>query len=419
MTHVGPVATCEPQRGSIILVTTILALVIACISVTMLAAGFSSQRMHSRADGCLYALEAAETGIARAEQEVASQTDPGGDGIGNVSGTYAGSSFTVTATQDPVVTNRWRLLARGWNGSNSRRIEVCARLVPDGPWSYGVFGKISVGFGGSGSSTDSYDSRLGTYSSQATHIDSVGAYAEPGGSIGSNGSATLSTSVRIRGNVNAGPGQSPSLSSTATVTGDLMPLTDPLNVPTTPYSEFLSAATTNNNGAWTVTGGLYYDSFTKSLAVGGGNTITLTGAKYFFSRITLTGGSTLKITSGPVKIYVTDEIAFSGGKVANMTGKPVNLQIYQNPYALPAGVTPWHNSATLSGGSDSAFVLYAPNSAVTVSGGGAIFGACVAGTYSSTSSSQVHYDVALRDQLGGGHSRIQRLYWRDLASPQR
>jgi hypothetical protein len=83
-----------------------------------------------------------------------------------------------------------------------------------------------------------------------------------------------------------------------------------------------------------------YNPILKTLAVSGGGTITLTGKTYFFSKITLSGNSTLKVSAGPVKIYVSDQADMAGGTIANMTGIPSNLQFYQYPYALPVGYTP-------------------------------------------------------------------------------
>src|SRR5262245_2320986 len=212
-TTLGPAS----QRGSISVAATFLALVVAGMAVALIGAGFASRRIHARSDGSLYALEAAETGIARAEQEVASQTDPGADGIGNVSGTYAGSGFTVTATQDATITERWRLLARGWRGQTTRRIEVCVRRIPGGVWNYAVVGKNSINLSGS-SVADSYDSRLGTYASQATNSDSLGAYALSGGAIASNGNITLS-GAHVHGDATPGPGNTITLSGGAAVSG--------------------------------------------------------------------------------------------------------------------------------------------------------------------------------------------------------
>src|SRR5512145_2031422 len=92
----------DSQQGSAAVCALLFATMLGGLAFALVQTGFASGRWHDRADDILLALEAAETGLARAEQEVSSDTDPDGDGVGTLSGTYAGSSFAVTATDDPL-----------------------------------------------------------------------------------------------------------------------------------------------------------------------------------------------------------------------------------------------------------------------------------------------------------------------------
>lgn len=406
------------QRGSITVVAVFFALVIAGLSVSMVELGLAARRTQVRLDSSFLALEAAETGLARAEQELPAQSDPDGDGIGNVSGSYGGSRFVVTATQDPMVPDRYTLVARGWHRQNTRRIETCVKLVPRSAWEYGIFARDLIDFGSNNAATDAYDSRLGSYGSQAVNRDAGGWYAQPGGSIASNGAIELSSSVIIRGDASPGPGETIQMSKGATVTGDTTPLEEEQDLPPPPYADFLNAVGTNNNGSWTVKGKVNYDPVTMSLSAGSGTKITLTGGTYFFSELKLSGGAVLEI-DGSVKIYVTDEASLSGGSLFNKTQQPINLQLYQYPYALPPGYTPTSNKASLSGGTGAAFTMYAPTTSINVSGNGGIAGAIVAGSLYMKGGAQVHYDLALRDQMGDGELTLRRVFWRDLDPPRR
>src|SRR6185503_20822440 len=132
----------------------------------------------------------------------------------------------------------------------------------------------------------------------------------------------------------------PTLAPNTVVTGNQTPLSQPLNLPPTPYSEFFAANTVNDNGKWTSSGAtVVYNKASKTLSVSGGGTLTLTGSTYFFSSITVSGNSTLKVT-GPVKMYITQMGSLSGCTVANTTGKAENMQFYQYPYSLPVGLAP-------------------------------------------------------------------------------
>ena len=144
-----------------------------------------------------------------------------------------------------------------------------------------------------------------------------------------------------------------------------------------------------------------------------GNTLTLTKSSYFFSKIVLAGNSKLKIASGPVRVFVTDQVDFSGGVIVNATQSPANLQIYQQPYALPTGYTPSVKTAALSGGSSSAFVYYGPTTPVTVAGNSDFFGAIVGKSIVSSGGSRLHYDRA------GSTSRRQRADPTSIATSRR
>jgi hypothetical protein len=306
--------------------------------------------------------------------------------------------------------------AQGLVGTGGRQLEVRIRRVPLGAWNYGMFGGKSISIAG-GSTTDAYDSRKGSYLSQVKNSDKFGNYALASGGIGSNGTISLSSS-EIRGDSNAGPGYSTNLIGIAKVTGSVAPLKKAVSLPDTPLATFVSAATTNDNGSWKATGGLNYDPVTKILTLAGGNTLTLTKSTYFFSKIILSGNSTLKVT-GPVKIYVTDQIDFSGGVVVNTTEKPSSLQFYQEPYPLPVGYLPTINAATLSGGSLSDLTFYGPKTPVTMTGKGTICGAVIGKSISESGGTPFHYDMALLDEMDLGNASIERIYWRDAAPPMR
>jgi Tfp pilus assembly protein PilX len=407
----------DGERGAIAITALFFAVMVAGLSVALLTEVVGVKKIFDRGESNVRALEAAETGIARAEEEIASNRDTGADGIGNLTGSYGGSNFVVTATRDAVLTDQWTLQARGVQGAGGRQVEVRIRRGVTNSWNYGLFARDTIAVSG-GVTTDSYDSRLGTYASQATHSDGFGTYAITGGAIGADGAITV-TSSEVRGGSNAGPGYATTLAGTGGVTGDTVSLAKAVVIPDTPSANFVTAATVNDNGSWTTTGGTVYNPVNKSLTISGGNTVTLTKKTYFFSKIILSGNSTLKVTGGPVKVYVTDNVDFSGGAVTNTTGLPVNLQIYQQAYSLPVGYTPTVKSATLSGGTASAFTYYGPSTPVNVSGHGEIFGAIAAKSIVAAGGATLHYDVALIDQMDSGHASITRIYWRDLAPPMR
>jgi hypothetical protein len=408
------------ESGSMLLASMFLALMLAGLSIGLLGEGLAARAGVVRTDTSMRALEAAEVGLARAELELASRLDPGNDGVGTLSGSWAEGLFSVQATADPVVAERFLAVATGTVGNSERRLEVGLRRRSSGAYIEGLFSIDNLTFGGN-SVTDAYDSRLGTYASQATHTDGYGSYALAGGNLGSNtGFITLmGSSVTVRGDAVPGPGRSVYENGNPVVTGDTAPRQSERTVPPPTYAEFAGANTTNQNGSWTVAGKApTWNAATKSLRGNAGSTITLNAGTYFFSSLSLQGNATLRI-NGDVKIYVTGSMDLSGGTLVNATGAPSAMQVFAHPYALPAGFSPTSTSVKVAGGNESAMVMYGPSAALTLHGGSHFFGAAVARTIDVSGGVDFHYDKALDDLMQQGAARVERLYWRDLNPPRR
>jgi hypothetical protein len=408
------------ERGSLLLASLLIAMMLAGLSVGLITEGFAARANVTRSDTSLRALEVAEVGLARAELELASNLDPGGDGIGTLSGTWAGGTYQVTmVAADPMV-ERFTARAVGVVGNSRREIEVGLRRRSSGAFIEGLFSMNDLVFGGN-SVTDAYDTRVGTYASQAVNTDAYGTYADLGGNLGSNtGFITLmGSSVTVRGDAVPGPGRSVYEHGNPVVTGDTAPREAERPVPPIPYSEFSGAAASNNNGSWNVAGKEpTWNATTMSFRGNAGSTITLDAGTYFFSNFSLQGGAILQI-NGDVKIYVTGTMDLTGGTLVNMTGRPQSMTVLAHPYALPSGFTPTSTSVKVAGGNQSALIVYGPQAALTLHGGSHIFGAAVARTIDVSGGVDFHYDKALDDLMKVGAARVERIYWREPNPPRR
>ena len=117
---------------------------------------------------------------------------------------------------------------------------------------------------------------------------------------------------------------------------------------------------------------------------------------YNVNSLTFSGGSILTVTSGPVVFNIMGTGAsramdMSGGTISNLSGVPANLQ-FNYAGSLPIVIS--------SGGTLAFEVINAPNSPLTISGGGDIYGSIVAYTVTSSGGSAVHYDRALGTGAG-------------------
>jgi hypothetical protein len=398
------------ERGTALLVMVAFsALVVGGLSVALFEESKGTTRDLLRSEAQIRAFEIAETGVARAEMEIASYEDADGDGLGTISGTWGGGTFSVVATKTGT---DYKLVSTGRLDRATRTVEQGCRRVESVVYSNVLFTTGDITMSGS-SQTDAYDSRDGTYASQATNSDSDGTYAQVGGSIGSNGTIRLS-GTNVRGDAIPGPLGSVVLSGDAVVSGSTTPRTAPETVAPPPESEFADAWTTNDNGNWSGTS-YSYNSTTKAMTVSGGNTLTLNGGTYFFSKLTLSGGSILQVLA-PVKIYITQAWDTSGGGLANTTQIPRNCEVYVYPYNYPSGNSVTAPPVKFSGGSDAYMTMLAPQSPLTLSGGSPFYGGIIAKTATVSSSGALHYDNALRSSPGA--VPIEETYWIERNPPK-
>jgi Flp pilus assembly protein TadG len=225
---------------------------------------------------------------------------------------------------------------------------------------YGLVGLAGITL--SGNSSISYWSPTGATSNH--------------GSIASDGNITLKGSSSIQGDSRPGPGMSVSMSGSSSVSGSTAPLSSYL---TYPNASAGSAATTNNDSA----AGSSLNPGTNDFGIGGTTSLTLPGGVYYFHNFNTAGQTTLSF-SGPATVYVTGNVGINGATVTS-GNLPENLSIQ----VIGSGNVNVGNNASIY------FNLYAPQSPVTLSGSGAIYGSVLGFSINMTGTSSINYDLGL------------------------
>jgi hypothetical protein len=345
----------------------------------------------------------------------------------SVPGTDVGLTYSVTATlqsvrlitpvgsgtQKPLLS--WLIRSQGSVGGSQAQVEVTTTVerLGNAAFSYAAFGKSdacgAVTFT-NGSSTDSFNSNAGNYST--THQNS-------GGDIGTNGNINVDFTAFIYGNgssPNSASGDCASGAKTGLSLNDgylgynitAMATSPSITVPTPdpPTSTPPTTADSTTGTCGTLSGCTARTGFRNlafaagnygNLSIGGGTTVHLSAGTYNINSLSLTGGSTLVIDSGPVILNIagaglssTDKaVSFAGGStISNTGGHPSDVQM------VYGGSQP----IALTGGSSTYGVVYAPNAALTISGSD-WYGSLIANTVTNTSGTFVHYDRALAANL--------------------
>jgi hypothetical protein len=211
------------------------------------------------------------------------------------------------------------------------------------------------------------------------------------GHVCSNGEIKLSGSSAIYGNAHPGPGKQVVSSSSIGVTGSTDPLAEVLSFPpadpgNAPYINDNGRIPNSVGGAKPLSG--------SEFKLSGGDHVDLPPGTYYFSKMTLSGGSTVGI-SGKTVIYVTGDCSLSGGSLANQTFLPMNLELY-----------PLGSKCVISGGSELYAVIYGPTAKVERSSDSGFYGSIVSYELVLSGSGGIHADESISSEnLDSGPSR--------------
>jgi len=381
-----------------------------------LALGYTHQVRTEVNEGSVRALELCELGVAQSIYELGRDEDVDGNNlVGSVAGRALAGFYDVAGVQQD--RRHFTLTARANTQDAARRVEVVVWARPTTVFTQALAALENVEISG-GFKTDSYDSLDGSYISQALNTDENGdPYAKAFGDISSNGTLLIDgDSITIRGSVGVGAGETPVIIGEPTITGEMAPMTEPLELPIPSYDEFYEAYLNNDNAGIPLGVGIRYDAVNMTLRVGAGATVTFAPGIYFFTDLTIVGNAVLQFND-ETRIYITGDLDAAGGSITNLTEKAANLSIIAYPYAIPIGFTPPDpQEIALSGGSSTALTVYAPAADVKIAGGSDIYGSVVGRTIKGNGAS-FHYDESLGYDEDIEFQPYVRVAWRELGRP--
>jgi hypothetical protein len=220
--------------------------------------------------------------------------------------------------------------------------------------------------------------------STASYWSSTGVFAGNCGNIASNGNITSSINTTVKGAVWTLPG--------ATISGITPYFRRTLSAPLSyPNGSALPYNMTNNDNGLLPNG-----------MVGNGNNVTINNktynipaGNYVVNSFALGANSQLNFL-GPVTLYCYGNVTLTGQALTDST-VPQNLKIVMIPNPNN-GAAP--GSVSLTSGTPLYADIYAPQSALTVSGNGAIYGTVVAKSIDITGSGDIYYDLSVDPSAG-------------------
>lgn len=405
------------REGSTLVVVVLLMAAVAMLSLSFLTVLRGSQSESSGSRESISALYACEAGVTLAIDELRA----GGDGtIGSkqAPATIGDQAFWVTSSD--IGSGRTSLMAYGRDDRSEVGVEVVVQQTPQGFFRWAAFGEENLHMD-SNARTDSYDSTLGDYTSQAVNGSGSNQYANTGGDVGSNGGISMDSNIGVYGDASPGPGESVT-GDLGNITGSTTPMPNPIelpdivvpSIPLTAASYTVSAATTLSSGSYNWTNFTVNNS--KTLIINGPATIVVTN-------FNLKSGANLIVnaSSGPVEFFVLDDFKLnSNTTIRSGSQDPSHIAfnlLSDNILDPGIDVTFDEDLVDFDSGSKLYGTIFAPSAEVTIDSNFELFGAMVARRVDLNSNCRIHYDERLATLNDGGDPVYETLCWRLVAKP--
>jgi len=393
------------ERGNVLLAVIIVVLTLAGLALALLETGVQETKSNSIAGERSRVGYIAESGVNQAVGDLLT----GGTGtIGSQAApaAFGAGVFWVRSTDNGDGTHT--VLSVGRVNDQVEAIEVV--LAPeDVPlFSRALFGDLDLGAKGT-VFTDSYDSDLGTYASQATntHTATGVVYANVKGHLASNRNIILRGGVQILGDATPGPGYTVQVSGVGVyVDGATAPAAAPTILPPVRFDPPAAATGAfSTNSAYTFTDGTYHFTSFEGKAkaeIHFQGDVTL----YIDGDFNVAGlaGMIVEKDSTVVIYHKGDTFSVTGGGVINESQAPADFRVHSR-------------AATLKFTGNSSFhgVVYAPHGSLDPGGTTDIFGSFVARKIDVGGTARFHYDEALSRTAPDSFRRLKRVSWRRLS----
>lgn len=448
------------NRGALLIVAMLLSAVIGISLASYIRMSSGAMEISNRAMFANAAMNLAETGLEEAVWSINKETeaDPAawtGWTLSGADATRGWSGYDLGANASGTI----RVFIRNYNGLGSAPIMVARSTVTpaSGPviekwvevtltrrslFANGLTARNQISFNGT-CEVDSFDSRLGTY--DAVLADGTNNRYARGRSASTStdadtfslGNADIWGFVAIGtpdlSGLDVGPGGTigPFGTAAGTIVSDRVSTDFTADFPN---AEAPTPTVTNAApGSWVTTlpggadvadaDGKYYYTVPTSLSLTGNiaNKLTIAAGADVVLLFTQTAGTAISIggnasiqvgTGSSLHIYTEANIAIAGNGVAN-GNTPESFQVWGTAADSSSPV----QTISISGNGQLNATVYAPNSDVTVNGGGSggqVSGAVVANNISLTGGSEFHYDEALADMTSGNPYGLGA--WRELTT---
>jgi len=411
------IRTAAERRGSTLVVVSLLMAAVAMLSLSFLMVLRSTQKENQGSRESLSALYACEAGLTAAVDDLVT----GGTGaINSANQPHAFGSQSFWVESNDIGDGRISLVAHGRDDDARMNVELIVKPLAQGFFRWAAFGDESMHMD-SNSRTDSYDSELGTYVSQAVNGSGSNQYANDEGDVGSNANITMDSNNQVWGDAHPGPSGTLAGAHPENVTGSttpnastiaLPPIVVPVIAPSPPYA---GGTVTLASGSYKYTN-LVVNS-TKTLTIIGPATVVCTNFK-----LKSNSHIVINATNGPVEFFVIDDFVLNSNTSINSTdNRPLDVAFnLLSDNILDPGVDVVFDEdlVDFDSGSRMYGTIYAPSAEITVDSNFELYGSLIARRVDLDSNCRIHFDEQLANASDdGAEATYETLCWRLVSQP--
>jgi hypothetical protein len=403
----------KDRRGSALLYATVLALVIAGMSVALLGMNISTTRARVETQNSQRSFYAAEAGLSDAfmllDEGRITVTNATPYFLGSASNPIALGPSAYWAEVSRLDSRSYSIVATGQDGRNQDRLQLILAEKPTGFFQYAAFGDDGVLLN-SNSFIDSYDSAAGVYTDQ---VQAGNAFALEHGNVGSNNDIVVQSNTEIHGDALPGPGHvvddsasNVYISGSTDPAEELFPM-PPIVVPVVPSSGSLVGTRDVTLGP----GRIHYDS----ILMQGGTTLRIVGPATFVVddlRLRSNTNFVFDATGGNIEVYGTKNFVLeSNSTTTTLSDSALGVTLLLSGDNTSPGA---RDRVSLAANSDFIGAIYAPKARFRLASNFDVYGSIICKYLDLSSYGEIHFDEALLYDGWGSTDEYKPALWRRL-----
>ncbi len=410
----------QSKRGMSLLAVAMVMVSLAMLSLAMFSLVNSSTRSQKGAREEVNARYVSEAGLSVAVMNFSKGMAIDALPMGSVQDPVEFGSGELWVEVDDLGGSLFELTSTGVENGVGSQIKVVMQEISSNLHVWAAFGDEGLTMD-SNAQVDSYNSSLGSYSSQDVNGSGSKSYALSNGNVGSNADAEADSNVKVHGDLTPGPSGSATVTGNAAVSGSTAPAAALVDMPAVSAPSFTNMGDLDMDGSGSGAFQTYIPSGEYSfgaVTIDDGNAVIVGPATLVFDSFEMSsnGGLFADTTNGPVEIYVLNDFVMnSNTTLAPVDRVPSGLKVtLLSDNVIDPGMNVDLDAVDFDSNAEFYGTLYAPEASVEINSNFQLFGSLIARRVHLDSNSKVHFDEALLVAQNNQEREFVTVAWRHV-----